>query len=157
MISGGSSPTSYPESMRLIKTLPVLVLSLVLLTGCVPPFAACPAVGYGSIVRIQLGEPRPGLELGLCEGVGCVPGPVERPVEVGATEPAAPTGVFDLTGDSATGWSASMNSGQPVLGYRLTDDEGIVVADGTTELDWVRIDGTEQCGGNRVAEVRLPL
>ncbi len=142
--------------MRLVKTVPVVLLSIALLTGCVPPLVTCSAVGYGSIVRVQLVEPRPGLELELCEGVGCAPGPVERPVELGATESAVPTGVFQLSGDSLTGWSASMNSGEPVLGYRLTDDEGNVLSEGITELDWVRIDGTEQCGGNRVAEVQLP-
>lgn len=143
--------------MRLLKSLPVLLLSVALLTGCVPPFFACTAVGYSSVAHIELLEARPGLELELCEGEHCVPGPVEMPVEMGATESPIPTGVFELTGDSVNGWSASMNSGQPVLGYRLTDQDGTVVAEGLAEADWVRIDGTEQCGGNRAAEVQLPL
>ena len=141
--------------MRLLKTVPLLLLSLVLLTGCVPPFIACTAIGYGSVARIELLEPRPGLELALCEGGNCTPGPVEMPIEVGATERPTPTGVFELTGDSSIGWSAALNSGQPVLGYRLTDEDGAVVAEGVTAADWVRVDGTEQCGGNRLAEVQL--
>ena len=32
--------------------------------------------------------------------------------------------------------------------YRLTDGDGAVVAEGFVEADWVRIDGTDQCGGN---------
>jgi hypothetical protein len=143
--------------MRLLKTVPLLLLSLVLLTGCVPPFFACTAIGYGSVARIELLEPRPGLELALCEGENCTPGPVEMPIEVGATETPTPTGVFELTGDSVSGWSASLNSGHAVLGYRLTGEDGAVVAEGVTEADWVRIDGTEQCGGNRLAEIQLSL
>lgn len=121
--------------MRLLKTLPVLLLSVALLTGCVPPFVACPAIGYGSVAHIELVEPRAGLELELCEGQNCVPGPVEMPVEVGATESPIPTGVFELAGDSVNGWSASLNSGQPVLSYRLTDEDGIVVSEGITEAN----------------------
>jgi len=143
--------------MRLMKTLPLLLLSLVLLTGCVSPFVACTTIGYSSVVNIELLEPRPGLELSLCEGEDCTPGPVELPTEVGSTQSPIPTGVFELTGDSSNGWSASLGSGQPLLGYQLTDENGSVVAQGVAEANWVRIDGTEQCGGNRLAEVRLSL
>ena len=143
--------------MRLLKILPLLLLSLMLLTGCVPPFFACTTIGYSSVAHIELLEPRPGLELALCQGEGCTPGAVEMPIEVGSTESPMPTGVFELTGDSSNGWSAALNSGQPLLGYRLSDEDGSVVAEGVTEADWVRIDGTEQCGGNRLAEVRLSL
>ena len=141
--------------MRLLKTLPLLLLSLVLLTGCVPPFFACTAIGYSSVAQIELLEPRPGLELALCEGEDCTPGPVEMPIEVGSTESPIPTGVFELTGDSSNGWFAALNSGQPVVGYRLTGEDGSVVTEGSIEADWVRVDGTEQCGGNRVAEIQL--
>jgi hypothetical protein len=79
------------------------------------------------------------------------------PIEAGSTKSPMPTGVLELTGDSSNGWSASLNSGQPVLGYRLIDEDGAVVAQGVTEADWVRIDGTEQCGGNRLAEVQVSL
>ena len=143
--------------MRLLRTLPVLLLSIVLLTGCVPSFFACTAIGHGSVAHIELLEPRPGLELALCEGEDCTPGPVELPIEAGSTESPMPTGVFELTGDSSIGWSAALNSGQPVLGYRLTDEDGAVVAEGVTAADWVRVDGTAQCGGNRLAEVQLSL
>ena len=54
------------------------------------------------------------------------------PIEVGATETPTPTGVFELTGDSVSGWSASLNSGHAVLGYRLTGEDGAVVAEGVT-------------------------
>jgi hypothetical protein len=80
---------------------------------------------------------------------------VESPIEMGSTETPISTGVFDLTGDSANGWSADLLGGQPVLGDRITDGDGAVVAEGFVEADWVRIDGTDQCGGNRLADIQL--
>lgn len=142
--------------MRILRLAPLLVASVVLLTGCVPPFFACTAIGYSSVAHIELDDPRPGLLLELCDGEDCTPGPVEQPVELGATAIPEPTGVFGVTGDSANGWSASLLGGQPVLGYRLTDASGAVIAEGAVDADWVRIDGSERCGGNRTAEIRLP-
>ena len=139
--------------MRLLKVVPLLAVSLVVLTGCVPPFFACTTIGYSS--AIELVEPRPGLQLELCDGEGCTPGPVESPIEMGSTETPISTGGFDLTGDSANGWSADLLGGPPVLGHRLTDGDGAVVAEGFVEADWVRIDGTDQCGGNRLADIQL--
>lgn len=134
-----------------------MAASLVLLTGCAPPFLACTTIGYSSVAQIELAEPRPGLHLELCDGQDCTPGPVESPVEIGSTETPVPTGVYGLTGDSAIGWSANLLNGHPVLGYRLTDGDGVVVAEGVTVANWERIDGTEQCGGNRVAEIQLTV
>lgn len=79
---------------------------------------------------------------------------MESPTEIGSTEKPVPTGVFGLTGDSGIGWPANLLDGQPVLGYRLTDGDGVVVVEGVTAANWERIDGTGQCGGNRLAEIQ---
>ena len=142
--------------MRILRLVPLLAASLLMLTGCVPPFFACSAIGYGSVAHIELDEPRPGLQLELCDGEDCTPGPPEQPAEIGATEVPAATGVFALAGNSTDGWSANLLGGQPVLGYRLMDAAGTVIGEGTVDADWVRIDGSERCGGNRTAEIRLP-
>lgn len=125
-------------------------------TGCAPPFVACPAIGWGSVARITLADPRPGLTLELCDGQGCEPGPRMTPVEVGATEEPTQTGVLSIKGNSSSGWSASVLGGESVLGYRLTDAAGAVIAEGEVDAGWVRIDGDERCGGNREARVLLP-
>ena len=91
-----------------MKVVPLLAVSLVVLTGCVPPFFACTTIGYSSAARIELVEPGPGLQLELRDGEGCTPGPMESPIEIGSTETPISTGVFDLTGDSANGWSADL-------------------------------------------------
>ncbi|PWC04216.1 hypothetical protein DCE94_08655 [Agromyces badenianii] len=142
--------------VRTIHALSFLGILGVALTGCASSYPfACPAIGYGSTAYVTLSDPRPGLTIELCDGDGCVPGPVEMPVEIGATEEPVETGIFSLDGDSATGWTAALFGGQPVLGYRLTDSAGALVAEGHAEVDWARVDGTEQCGGNREARVEL--
>ena len=64
--------------MRILRLVPLLAASLLMLTGCVPPFFACSAIGYGSVAHVELDEPRPGLQLELCDGEDCTPGPPER-------------------------------------------------------------------------------
>lgn len=134
----------------------LLAAALVLLTGCAPPLVACPAILYLATAYVELDDPRPGLTLELCDGAGCTPGPVEAPVEIGATSTPIETGVSALRGSSATGWTATLLAGQPVLGYRLTDAAGTVVAEGEVDADWVRIDGDDRCGGNREARIVIP-
>ncbi|GEM_PF-1591671 len=142
--------------MRRIGVGFLVAVSIGLLSGCIPFGFACPAIGYGSTAHIVLEGPRPGLRLDLCDGAGCTPGPVMEPVEIGATAAPVDTGIHLVEGDSVSGWSASMFGGQPVLGYRITDSTGVIVAEGHVDVDWVRIDGDDRCGGNRVAEAVLP-
>ncbi|MEU1972648.1 hypothetical protein ABZ477_13385 [Microbacterium sp. NPDC019599] len=145
--------------MRAVLVVPVL--ALLTLTGCVPIGFACPAIGYTSVAHVTLAEPQPGLTLQLCDGEGCEPGPPMQPVEIaspGATaEPVLETGVFEITGDSATGWTAVFSGGQPVIGYRLLDKNGMTVTQGGLEVEWVRVGGDERCGGPREAEIELPV
>ena len=152
-----------------------------MLSGCIPPGFACTTIGYISVAHVALADPRPGIELQLCEGEGCEPGTVmtgeEHPLQlatpsdlVDPTGPAAPSddptvptgpssaeaGPISLTGDSSTGWSAGFLAGYPVLNYRLIDTTGAVIAEGEVDVDWVRVGGSEQCGGPAEAEIELP-
>ena len=121
-----------------------------------PPFFACSAIGYSSVAHIELDDPRPGLQLELCDGEDCTPGPAEQPVRARRDSDPRADRRLRAHRDSANGWSANLLAGQPVLGYRLTDASGAVIAEGAVDADWVRIDGSERCGGNRTAEIRLP-
>ena len=80
----------------------------------------------------------------------------EQPVRTTPEPVADDTGVLTLIGDGVSGWSADFVGGQSVVGYRLTNAVGEVVAEGTIDVDWVRIGGTERCGGPREAEITLP-
>ncbi|WP_106815720.1 hypothetical protein [Microbacterium timonense] len=144
--------------MRKILAAGALGTGLLALASCgsIPPFA-CAAVGYSSVAFIQLDVPAPDLHLELCSGADCMPGPVEMPVEVGSTAPSVATGIFGLEGDSEAGWSATLLNSPPEMGFRVIDAAGTTIAQGAVEVEWVRIDGTEQCGGNHEADIVIPL
>lgn len=130
-----------------------------MLTACSPSTdVACPAIGYSSNATIVLSNPRPGLTLELCDGEGCVPGPPMEPVQIGATQQPNDATPQDVSGSSDVGWQATfILGGDPTMGYRLTDGTGAVVGEGYVKVDWIRIDGSEQCGGTRRAKVELPV
>lgn len=147
----------YPVFVRSTWNLSLLAVLAVALAGCASPYPfVCTTIGYSRTAHVFLSDPRPGLTIELCDGNDCIPGPVEMPVEIGATAEPVQTGVVALDGDSATGWTAVFLGGQPVLGYRVTDSTGGIVAEGFADVDWERVDGTEQCGGNRQARLELP-
>lgn len=130
------------------------------LTACTEIFpVVCPAVGYSSTATITLETPRPGLTLEVCDGDGCVPGPPAEPLRIGDKVESRDDGPYtDLSGSSLDGWQAVfMIGGDPVLGYRLTDDTDVVAGEGHVPVEWVRVSGSEQCGGHRTATVELPL
>lgn len=133
--------------------------ALLAVTGCalVPTPFACTTIGYTAVASVDISQPTAGLRLELCAGERCTPGPVEVPVEIGATATPLPTGVFELSGNSRTGWTATFLDAQPQLGYRLTDKLGTVAAEGYIDVEWIRVDGSEQCGGNMRADVVIDL
>lgn len=62
-----------------------------------------------------------------------------------------------LEGDSVAGWTATLLDSSAAMGYRVSDAAGAIVQEGILHVDWVRIDGTEQCGGNRHADVVIDV
>lgn len=78
-----------------------------------------------------------------------------QPVRTTPTSVAADTGVLRITGDSTSGWSATFTGGQPVIGFRITDGAERVIREGYVDADWVRVGGTERCGGPREAGITL--
>lgn len=132
------------------------------LAGCVPPGFACTTIGYSSTAFIELEEPRRGVQLELCDGEGCRPGPAMAATEIqpATTTPlpaARDTGVMSIIGDGVTGWTADFLGGQPTIGWRLLDASGVELAQGTADADWKRVGGTAQCGGPREAMITLSL
>ena len=145
--------------MRRLVWAAVTASALLALAGCtgLPSLFACPAIGYSSIASIRLSEPAVGLRLALCSGSNCTPGPVEKPVEVGSTATPLPTGIFQLDGNSETGWTATLLDAPTQMGFRISDGSGATVKEGSLDVDWIRVDGTEQCGGNQEADLVITL
>lgn len=94
--------------------------------------------------------------LDVCDGERCVPKPPIDPAQTDTSHQPDDVALQDLNRSSETGWSARFFGGGPILGYRLTDEAGTVVREGHVQVNWVRIDGSEQCGGNRRATAVLP-
>jgi hypothetical protein len=148
--------------MRSLLTVFMMMMLMSLgLAGCVGFGTVCTTVGYLSVARISLSDPRTDISLELCDGQDCEPG---APLQPGGVEPAetspppvtVDTGVLSLSGDSLNGWRAEFVGGQSVVGYRLWDASGEIVSEGSVDVDWVRVGGTTQCGGPREAVIELP-
>ncbi|GAA4046572.1 hypothetical protein [Agromyces indicus] len=151
--------------MRGYRLLPVLAVTAVALTACAPlgedDDVDCPAVAYSNTARLTLSEPRSGLLLELSREDSSEPDSTKTPVEFRRTgdqplQVVEETGVDDLTGDSATGWTAQLVGAYPTLLYRIIDDSRTMVAEGSVEVDWVQVGGTPECGGPMEADITLP-
>ncbi|WP_150951562.1 hypothetical protein [Microbacterium testaceum] len=117
-------------------------ITALFLSSCSAFGSVCPAIGYSSTLTIETALPSHDLLLSLCAGADCIP-------EEGAEGPF-------LSGDAEAGWTASFFSGDTqVIGYRLTDATGTVLAQGHVEPEWVRVDGTAECGGNTRAALTI--
>lgn len=120
--------------------------------ACLPLPVACPAVGYLSALSVTLAQPRADVTLELCLTEGCTPAPLE---ELSSDEAFA-EGLFgEASGDGISGWAVVLGGGGDVVGYRLLATDGTVLAEGAVEPVWVRVGGSEQCGGPAEAEVVL--
>lgn len=81
-----------------------------------------------------------------------------EPAQIGDTHQPNDTNLQDLSGSSEVGWRVTfILGGESTMGYRLTDGTGVIVDEGYVNVDWVRIDGSEQCGGTQQATVELPV
>lgn len=142
------------------------------MTACAPLPLVCTTVGYSATLTVTLAEPRGDVELELCLVEGCTPRPVDeqvpdQPIEICETEAcitAAPEESEQIAaggqwmlqeGDGVDGWTISVVGGGDVVAYRLLAADGTVVAEGESRPDWVRVGGSEACGGPHAAEVVL--
>lgn len=124
------------------------------LTAC-SPGVVCPAIGYVSSAAITLAHPQPGLTLEVCDGEGCALGADRGPIGDTYAEEGS---LLEVTGSSQGGWQVTFGAGgDSTIGYRLMDGAGSVVDEGYVSVDWIRVDGSAQCGGNREATVELPV
>ena len=128
-----------------------LALTGVALTGC-DATTACPAIGYGNVLTVALADGWPP-DAGRTVHLEC-PGPCDVV--------AVRTG----DGDSGDGASAPLNGASvsfPFTGGRpasvvvaVLDTAGTELARVETELEWVRVGGSEECGGPGEATVTVP-
>lgn len=157
---------------RGLAALAALVVSAT--AACAPLPAVCTTIGYSSTLTVTLAEPRDDVALELCLIDGCTPRPVDEVPSDAPIEPCVDDGCWTQSpaaddgpdvaadgqwvlerGDGLDGWTISILSGGDVVAYRLLAADGTVLAEGESRPDWVRVGGTEQCGGPTEAELVL--
>lgn len=117
------------------------------LTGCVP--FACPAIGWSNTFTVQLdGDTLAVDQVQLCTDDGCAPAE-----DVDPTGPLGFVSVEDQDGDSWT-FSVGMNRLEQVTVRTLAGD-GTVFSDTEVTPEWMRVGGSEQCGGPGEATVTV--
>ena len=126
----------------------VLVLVGVAVAGCTP--SACPAIGWGRTLTVELAD-------GWPAGTG-------RTVHLECTEPCdvlslQPRGPGEGPSSPVLGTTATF---QPTQGafesvvVTVLDAEGAELARVEAEPEWVRVGGTEECGGPTESTVTVP-
>ncbi len=109
--------------------------ALLALTSCGGDRAVCPAVGWSNGLTVELTEDWP-------PGEG-------RTVRVGVAEAVAP-----LTGRTA---SVSFPMTTPdTVDVTVLGGDGAALAEVDADLDWVRVGGSEECGGPHRATATVP-
>jgi len=128
--------------MKRVLNAAIALLVAVTLTACSPFDRVCPAIGYSSTLIVTPASPASDLHLEFCSEPGCIPG---------ATTPEAM-----VSGDGVSGWTITfLISDTDVFVYRITDAAGAVISEGSVAPEWVRVDGSAECGGNVEARVTL--
>lgn len=143
--------------------------------GCDGPVQACPAIGWASALVVELGDDWPAgadrtvevdcdpacsppvLEVEEASPVPLpgMPGTPAAPVPTPRPEPTpAPDPVVAVDGSGQA--VLQLYAGWPdEVTVRVLED-GDVVAELTARPEFVRVDGTEDCGGNSEARVVVP-
>lgn len=124
--------------------------SMIALSGCSSPEVLCPAIGYSSTLSVQFsGDTEQLADVVVCGGPDCEeadalqdPGLWTR-----AEQP--------LTGQGS--WTAVLFSPGVPLVVRALDAQGGVLLETHVEPEWVRVGGTEECGGPAEAGVVLEI
>lgn len=140
--------------MRRVALAAAVVVAAVATAACAPLPLACTTIGYSSTLTVTLADPRDDVALELCLSDGCTPAPLDQ---LSSDEAFAEGRFGEASGDGVDGWTVVLGGGGDVVGYRLLDADGTVLAEAEGELepDWVRVGGSEQCGGPAEAELVL--
>ena len=109
---------------------------------------ACPAIAWGSSLRIELADGWPAAD---AVRIQC-PSPCGLPVD--PVEGAPDEVVVQLTGTTA--FVSSPMGAPETITVSVLGADGSVLTEVRLDLDWVRVGGTEECGGPLEATATVP-
>ncbi|SIQ87915.1 hypothetical protein SAMN05518682_0043 [Cellulosimicrobium aquatile] len=141
-------PVWAGTSLVVVGALVVVALLVSRLSGGAE---ACPAIGYADLLEVVLtGDTEEVHHLQVRDGGGDVWQP---PLPTG---PDPPESAVATSRDGDT-WSFTLFSRTDPVGLRALDETGAVLAETEKSVNWVRVRGSEACGGPMEARVGWTL
>lgn len=142
-----------PRAGRIALTSIIVLVTTWGLAACSPPGVACPAIGWINELTVTLdGNVAPVADVKLCIDEACVPmatgTPPEELAQVGLATQNGTTDEWVFT----TGMSTPER-----FSVRVYNANGEVLADRDVTAEWVRVGGSEACGGPGEATVTVQL
>ena len=140
-----------PRNRTAIPTTVLGGIALVALTGCGPAPVACPAIGWGHTLTVEVtGQTSSVRSVQLCTEDGCAPGP-----DVNSSSPLSLIRVAERSGER---WMFATDVFLlEEVTVRVLDADGSVVSESSVSPDWKRVGGSEQCGGPSTALVTVSV
>lgn len=121
------------------------------LTACAPVYVACPAIGWINELTIELeGDVSEVAEVQLCVDDLCVP------AEGGAVPDELTQVAPPSQSSSGDRWAFTTGMSTPdAFTVRVLSTDGTIRTEVEAAPDWVRVGGSEQCGGPGEATVTV--
>lgn len=112
---------------------------------------ACPAIGWINHVTVTVhGDPASVASLEICDGETCVSGPGDTAADL------ADLWYYVDRDGSTWNFDLGMSTPDPVTVRAFGADEALLV-ESTISPEWVRVGGSEQCGGPHEGTVDLTI
>lgn len=135
----------------------VFMLAGMQLSACGMTDVVCPAVGWGSSITVRLeGDVTAVSDVELCTAEGCsVPGLAspqpaspKSAVPDSPGGPSAPMAPFDSSRSAVNSWLFTVRGQLPEqVTARVLAEDGKLLAQRQSRLEWTRVGGSEECGG----------
>lgn len=118
------------------------------LSGCTS--GACPAIAYIHGLTVELGgEAADAAKVQLCTNEGCAP--------ANDVDQTGSLGLVRVVGQDEDTWRFDLDRAPDALTVRTLAADGTVLSDTLVTPEWVRINGSAQCGGRNEAIVEVEV
>ncbi len=142
---------SFSRQARAPAVSAVVLLSALGLSSCSGSAQACTAIGWSNALIVQFeGESAEVSDLELCADPNCSSEDAGRSAELTMVELSPREGPDDP-------WRFILSGGLDPLYVRVLGAEGAVLTVTPIEPDWIRVGGSERCGGPHEATVTIEL